>query len=234
MTKLLALEASGDACSVAVTIDGQTEELFEEAPRGHAQRMLPMIDSLLNNYKLRVKDLDAIAFSRGPGAFTGLRIAAGVTQGLAFGAELPVIGVSTLQALALGVIRFDAVEGNQILSVLDARMGEIYCALYTLAGGECIAQTEEIICRPESFPVLDLLMQSPGLHLLGNGSELLHPFLLDAGIKTKSLNNAALPRACDVLTIAGELWRSGQTVSAEQAVPVYLRTESAWKKLEEQ
>jgi len=116
---LLALETATEACSAALAVDGDIRERFEVAPRGHSLLILPMIDELMAEAEISIEQVDAIAFGRGPGAFTGLRIAVGVTQGIAFGADLPVVPVSTLAALAQGS------ESNSVLAAIDARIGPL-------------------------------------------------------------------------------------------------------------
>ena len=128
MSVILAIETSTPACSVALTIDGVLLEDFRLAPRQHNDLILPMVDQLLTQANIHLKDLDAIAFGKGPGSFTGLRIAAGVVQGLAYGADLPVIGISTLEAMALEA--FQKYHKDYWLAALDARMGEVYIGGY--------------------------------------------------------------------------------------------------------
>ena len=113
---LLALETATEACSAALAIDGDICERFEVAPRGHSQLILPMVDELMAEADIAIEQVDAIAFGRGPGAFTGLRIAVGVTQGIAFGADLPVVPVSSLAGLAQGCV------SDSVLAAIDARM----------------------------------------------------------------------------------------------------------------
>ncbi|MGS0465800.1 tRNA (adenosine(37)-N6)-threonylcarbamoyltransferase complex dimerization subunit type 1 TsaB [Cobetia marina] len=131
MTTLLAIDASSSACSVALWQDGVVTAERCEAPRQHTQLMMPMIETLLADAQLTLKDLDALAYGHGPGSFTGLRIAAGTIQGLAFGLEVPVIGVSTLAALALQAHRHH--HARFVLPMLDARMGELYTGAYRVA-----------------------------------------------------------------------------------------------------
>ena len=128
--KILAIDTATDACSVALHLDGDYREIHELAPRRHAEILLPRIRTLLSEAALSLRDLDALAFGRGPGAFTGVRIATGVIQGLAFGADLPVVPISSLHALAQGAWR-ERGEGN-VLAAFDARMGEVYWGAYRL------------------------------------------------------------------------------------------------------
>ncbi len=151
--KLLAVETSTEACSAALIIDGEIQERFEIAPRIHTRLILPMIDSLLADAELKPQQLDALAFSRGPGSFTGVRISTGVIQGIAFGADLPVVPVSTLAAIAY---HFFLQRGEYCAFVaMDARMGEIFWGVYQkdqqgfaqLIGDEVVTLAENI-----SFP----------------------------------------------------------------------------------
>src|SRR5688572_24121923 len=150
MAIILALDTSTEACSCALSIDGVIAEDFEYCPRQHAQKILPMIHALMAKHELGFAQLDAIAFGRGPGSFTGLRIAAGVTQGLAFAAELPVIPVSTLAAIALEVRQ--TVSASHVLSCLDARIDEIYWGIFGFDGdGLPVLLEQEVLCKPEKM-----------------------------------------------------------------------------------
>ncbi|MGB5065729.1 MAG: tRNA (adenosine(37)-N6)-threonylcarbamoyltransferase complex dimerization subunit type 1 TsaB, partial [Candidatus Competibacter sp.] len=144
--KLLALDTATDACSAAVWVDGVVHERYELAPRRHAALILPMIEAVLAEAGLRPAQLDAVAFGRGPGAFTGVRIAVGIAQGIAFAADLPVVPVSTLAALALGVGRE---TGHARLAVaLDARMSEVYWGTYVVTADDAELLGEERVCAP--------------------------------------------------------------------------------------
>lgn len=252
MSRILAIESSHDACSVALWIDGQMKELFEQTPRSHAQRLLPMVDGLLADAGLTLRQLDAIAFSRGPGSFTGLRIAAGVTQGLAFGADLPVIPVSTLQTLATAL---KSPVAQYCAVAIDARMDEAYFAAYIVSPSGLIEVAGEQIVPVMKLSLPDaaqcyqagkLLAKTEGTvsspldshwHCVGSGWQLLpqaqSPWIIDK--QAASLKPSVLqPRAEDVAQLASRLWSEGKYVSADQAQPVYLRGTGAWKKRDQQ
>jgi Inactive homolog of metal-dependent proteases, putative molecular chaperone len=147
MTTLLALDTATEACSVALLHDGKVTSHYEVIPRMHAQKLLPMIKQLLANSGVALNALDAIAFGRGPGAFTGVRIAIGVVQGLAFALERPVLPVSNLAALAQGALREHGVQ--QVAAAIDARMDEVYWGCYKAEAGEMRLQGLEAVLPPE-------------------------------------------------------------------------------------
>jgi len=223
--RLLAIEASADACSVALLHQGVVCERNETEPRQHSQLLLPMVDELLQEASLALRDIDAIAFSAGPGSFTGLRLALGVAQGLAFGAELPLIAVSSLAALAQAVIEARALqEGAQVFCVVDARMGECYGGHYAVRDGRAEALAEDCLLPPEALA--DLPLSPESCVLVGNMSN--HAVLacrswahIDVSI---ALGRHLLPQA-----VAS--WAVGEVVTAEAAQPVYLRGKSSWKSL---
>lgn len=123
-TRILAIDTATEACSVAVWNQGEIHALFELCPREHTQRILPMVQQVLAESGLALNQLDALAFGRGPGSFTGVRIGIGIAQGLALGADLPMLGISTLQTMAQGAWRVCGAE--RVLAAIDARMGEVY------------------------------------------------------------------------------------------------------------
>lgn len=224
--KLLALDTATDACTVALLIDAEVLARGVIEPRGHAQRILPLVDELLAEAGLPLAALDALAFGRGPGSFTGLRIAAGIVQGLAFGADLPVVPVSDLAALAHGAWR--ETGHDRVLAALDARMGEVYWgAFHVAARGKAAPQDREYVCPPGEVPQ----PQGEGWFGAGPGwavwSEMLRERL---GSAVTAWDGARLPHAHDIALLAATAFARGETVAAEQALPVYLREEVAWKK----
>ncbi|MGH8604327.1 MAG: tRNA (adenosine(37)-N6)-threonylcarbamoyltransferase complex dimerization subunit type 1 TsaB [Gammaproteobacteria bacterium] len=217
--KLLALDTSTDACSVALEIEGHVFARFELAPRRHAEIILPMIEQLLSEAELRVKQLDAIAFGCGPGAFTGLRIACGVTQGIAFSADLPVVPVSTLAALAQGGYRATAHE--KIIAAIDARMGEVYWGLFQLTqDGLMQAVSEERVSA-----LGDLVLPQGDELWAGIGSGWGTATAPPAQIQPRlcDVKPQLLPDARDILSLAKPAFLQGAYVAAAQALPTYVR-----------
>ncbi len=214
---LLAIETATDCCSCALTAAGTLRWRELHTPRGHAERVLAMIDALLAEAGLEAAALDGIAFGRGPGSFTGLRIAAGVAQGLAWARGIPVAPVSTLQALALAAARRHG--ATRVLAALDARMGEVYWGSYT-GGGPLEAAGPERVCPPEAVevPAEDgWLGAGPGW---GRHGEALRARL---GDRVAAIEPELLPSARDLLAPAAEALRRGRGVGAGDALPVYLR-----------
>nr|VFJ47718.1 MAG: tRNA threonylcarbamoyladenosine biosynthesis protein TsaB [Candidatus Kentron sp. FW] len=227
MKSILAIDTSTDACSVALYSGGEYSESHVLAPRRHTEILLPEIEALLSRSALSLHDLDGLAFGRGPGAFTGLRIATGVIQGLAFGTGLPVIPISSLQALAQGIWR-EHKERN-VLTALDARMGEVYWGAYRIGpGGLAVSVTDECVCVPEKVTL-------PEGSWFGAGSGwTTYGEVLDQRIKQlsnhdrvrrelRSIEQDCYPHARDVATLAIAALEHTEIVTAEQAQPVYLR-----------
>jgi len=226
--KLLAVETSTEACSAALHIDGETQEKFEIAPREHTKKILPMIDSLLAEAELKPQQLDALAFSRGPGSFTGVRISTGIIQGIAFGADLPVIPVSTLAAIA-HYFFCQNLNKNIAFTAMDARMGEIFWGVYRknhlghteLIGEEAVTLAGNIIFSEQ---------QGVGI---GSGWAVYQPQLSDClGDLLISVDADHLPRASAIADLGIIGFNQNQAVEAENAMPVYLRNKVAKKESE--
>ena len=217
---LLALDTSTEACSAALLLDDVLLQRFELTERSHAELLLPMVDALLAEAGVALADLDGIAFGRGPGAFTGLRIATGVAQGLAFGANLPVAAVSSLAAVAEQV---PAAAGESILVCNDARMGEVYWGVYRREDGAIVAVAPEAVTAPERVGE----GAPAGRHAAGNAF-LRHPTLsarlLSAGLR---LHDGIYPRADAVARLGALELAAGRGVPAEMALPVYVRDDVA-------
>jgi len=228
MSKILAIDSSTEACSVALLLDGKVFKRFQLAPRKHAELLLPMVDDILKQADVSLVELDAIACCVGPGAFTGLRIAVSVAQGLAFASNLPCIAVSSLEMLAIGA--FEKTKANICLSAIDARMKEIYFAIFKrqddgnakLLGSECVIDPLEI-----EFGKWDINTQAVKT---GNGwSE------YEFNHSIKQLNTIELldqfPHAVDMLDIAESALNANKLLKPELLQPIYIRNNVAKKKL---
>lgn len=227
MSLIVALDSSTDACSVALYADGQLDARFELAAKSHTQRLLPMVDELLQTNNLTLRDLDAIAFGRGPGSFTGLRICMGIVQGLAFGAQLPVIPVSTLEAMALGYYRANPDVTSPVLVSLDARMDEVYWGLFGPAGDSVSALSDEFVMRPELLSMQDVVQSLNG-QFIAVGSGWHYPAMQALGVST--IVPDAQPKAEDIALIASRVWAAGGAINVLDAQPVYLRDTISWQK----
>ena len=223
--KLLAIDTTEEACSAALSIDGATVERFELAPRRHSELVLPMMDGLLADAGLALGALDALAYARGPGSFTGLRIATSIVQGAAFGAGLPVVPVSSLQALAQGCAAPHGAAA--VLAALDARMGEVYWGAFRRdAGGIMRPVGEEAVCAPTDVPV----PEGDGWYAAGSGWQTYTDVLAERCALRADPDVDAQVHAAAVAQLAVVLYGEGRAVDAEQALPVYLRDRVAWAK----
>jgi tRNA threonylcarbamoyladenosine biosynthesis protein TsaB len=221
--RLLAIEAATPACSAALSVDGEVLERYALAPRQHAALMLPMIESLLLEAGLRVPQLDAIAFGRGPGSFTGVRIAASMVQGIAFAADLPVVPVSTLAALALGGMRESGIP--RVMAVMDARKAEVYWGCYVKTGDDVMTlQGSECVCAPDAVPESG---QDDWVGVGGGWSAYGEQLMQRLGERVVRLMPDLEPRAADVARLAVHDFHQGVSVRPEEAVPVYLRNNVA-------
>lgn len=224
--KLLALDTSTEACSVALYLQGQTFALDEVCPQQHSKRILPMVEQLLAEAGLSLNQLDGIVFGRGPGSFTGVRIGVGVTQGLAFGADLPVFGVSTLAAMAQAAYR--VYHANQVVAAIDARMAEVYIAAFAAdSHGLMQPMAAEQAIKPE---LLSPFLLQGTVWGAGTGWQTYSAQLLNSQ-SVKIAQDILYPSAQDMLPFGMAAFTAGHFVAAEQAEPVYVRDEVTWKKL---
>lgn len=222
MTTLLALDTATEACSVALLHDGKVLSHYEVIPRLHAQRLLPMIKDLLAEAGIAMSALDAIAFGRGPGAFTGVRIAIGVVQGLAFALERPVLPVSNLAVLAQRAFREQGVL--QVAAAIDARMDEVYWGCYRETAGEMRLVGAEAVMAPE----LAALPADITGEWFGAGTGWGYAERIPVALSGHDAS--LLPHAQDLLTLATFAWHRGEAVQADDAQPVYLRDKVATPK----
>lgn len=223
--KILALDASTQACSAALLRDDSITEKFELAPRQHAQLLLPMARELLAAAQLELTDLDGIAVAAGPGAFTGIRIAVGMAQGLALGAGLPVATVSTLAALALRNHRLHAAPRS--LVVQDARMQEVYWAAYEMdAGGQPVLQGAEQVSAPQDLPLSDF---DTSWYAAGSGWAAYPQALSTLQGQLSGPPEEFEPHAEDAARLGAAQIAAGSAGQATQAEPSYVRDNVARK-----
>lgn len=225
--KILALETSSERCSAALLVNGDILERAQVARRTHAELILPMVESLLAETGEALEQLDAIAFGRGPGSFTGVRVATAVTQGLAFGADRPVVPVSDLAALAACAHRVHG--AGRVLACLDARMHEIYWGAFEAlspkdirASGEEQLGPADSLSPPESGPWFGA----------GSGFGVYGKVLAERLAGALYGQDASLvPMARDIAALAAGLLARGQSVGVDEALPVYLRDRVAKPKV---
>ena len=218
--KILALDTATEACSAALLIDSDLRSRELELGRGHAERILPMIDELLAEAGLPLSKIDAIAFGRGPGGFTGVRLAASVTQGLAFAAGIPVVPVSDLAAVAQKALGFN-VEADRVVVCNDARMQEVYWASFQRDASNLARQVgEEKVGRPG-------LVELPAgwASAVGAGRGFLaYPELpVRLAAQLSAIEDNLLPSAREIAFLAVPEVLGRRMVAAEEAIPVYLR-----------
>lgn len=224
--KILAIETATEACSAALLCDERIIERYRIAPREHNRLILPMIESVLTEAGLVVEQLDALAFGRGPGSFTGVRIAAGVVQGIAFGAELPVVPVSTLAALAQDALEETGM--NWAYACIDARMSEVYWAVYRQRGEGSHAELrgEEAVLPANHVP---FPQDSRGVGMGSGWSAYGSVLRKHLGNRLEAVLPDRFPRAAMIARLGAEALRRGFAVPAEQALPIYLRDNIARK-----
>lgn len=225
--KILAVDTATEACSAALLVGDKLFSRWEEAPRDHTRKILPMVQAVLEDAGISLSDLDAIAFGRGPGSFTGVRIGISVAQGLAFGAGVPLIGISTLAAMAQGAYRLDGAQ--QVLTAIDARMNEVYFGRYELIDGRMQLVGDEVVSEPAAL--VDVCGKLAGrVTCVGTGFETYGETL--SGLADElAESQVRFPAAEDMLPLARAAWLAGEAVPVEQATPVYLRDKVTWKKL---
>ena len=226
--KILALDTATENCSAALLISGALLWREELIGRGHAQRILPVIVELLSEAGAALQDLTAIAFGRGPGAFTGVRLAACVAQGLAFGAALPVVAVSDLLALAQRALAHES-DVDRVLVCTDARMHEVYCGAFERGpGGLAVASGAEYVAAPRAVQLPDAWRQAAVARakVLGVGSGFAaYPELVVSGVD--KIRENLWPRAAEIAQLAVAEVNAGRLLAPEAAIPVYLRDDVA-------
>lgn len=246
MPTILAIDTSTDACSVALMIDENT--IFESsliAPREHTQRILPMVASLLKEQGLTLKEVDAIGFGCGPGSFTGLRICSSVAQGLAYGADIPLIPISNLYAMAQAVLRVslnqeiavnEIESGAVVIPIFDARMKEVYWSAYKVLNQSGQLSLEpymnEEVCSPEHCQkTLNDMLPDQCIYPAGSGWDYEQLGAIDTGQSSLILKDRLIySSAVDIAQLAWKDYLLGKTISPLNVEPTYLRNEISWKK----
>jgi tRNA threonylcarbamoyladenosine biosynthesis protein TsaB len=222
--KLLAFETATEACSVALFVDGVVRERFELAPRRHAELALPWAEQLLAEAGIARSQLDAVAAGRGPGAFTGVRLAISIAQGIALALDRPVVPVSTLATLAMQS------EGD-VIAAIDARMGEVYLGAFRRVGEDLQALAPETVVKPADATI----PEGAGWHGIGTGFA-----AADSALRTRlqaqlgAVDAAALPHAADVARLAALAYARGEALAPERVEPAYLRNHVALTLAEQQ
>ncbi len=221
--KLLAIETATEACSAALSIDGEIQERYQLAPREHNELIVPMCEQLLSEAGIQLGQLDALAFGCGPGAFTGLRIAASVTQAIALAHDLPVACISTLANLAY---QADSDIGQRIVPAIDARMEEIYWAVYEKDDqGDMVLVSDENVQLPHEVENMSDIVCG-----LGSGWSTYHDVLsMKFNLAAHAINGQALPRASVTAQLGGRKYHTDAMVEAMDALPVYLRNQVVQK-----
>lgn len=225
--KLLAFETSTEACSVALWLDGEVGERFELAPRRHAELSLPWAEALLAEAGIGRSQLDAVALGRGPGAFTGVRLAIAVAQGIALALDRPLLPVSTLAVLALraSVPAGEAPAGeaapHRVYASIDARMGEVYTGAFELRDGEAFALDAERVCAPAEAVVPG---ENGGWLGVGTGFGAAEGALAQRlAPRFAAIDAQALPHAADLARLAAAAYARGEAIAPELVEPAYLR-----------
>lgn len=227
--KILAFDTSTEWCSAALSLDGEVRTRAVHAGQKHSELLLPMVTALLDEAGLALRDLDLIAFGQGPGSFTGLRIACGVAQGLAFGAGLPVLGVVTLEALAEEAAL--ETDGDRVVACLDARMREVYAAIYRRAGAGWQVESAPGLYAPAEAP----LPEGEGYIGCGSGFAAYAEVLADryAG-RLSHVQPELHPHARAIARLAGARFAQTGGLPPEAAEPFYVRDKVALKTCERQ
>ncbi len=216
---ILAIDTTTDVCSAALAKGSEIYARKILAPREHAQRILGLVEALLIETDLEVKQLDAIAYGCGPGSFTGLRIAAGVVQGLAFGGDVPVLPISSLRSIAL--MANQQFKTDYVMAALDARQHEVYWGLYKTDPQQLMAlEGEELVLPPGEVPLPDDVSQWVGA---GPGWAAYQGVLTEHVGKDIIVYEDIMPEAEAVVQLALRDFADGKALPADKALPTYIR-----------
>ena len=229
--KLLAIETSTEACSVALWMDGQVRERYQIAPRRHTELVLPWAGELLAEAGIVKSQLDAIAVGRGPGAFTGVRLAVALVQGMALALDKPVVPVSTLAALAMQAVEpgqgspAAGLDGDDILAAIDARMGELYLGLFRRDPQRLLIALGDEWMALSSQP--NIALASPVLGVGSGFAASSQALVLALGDRLSQVDVGALPHAADIARLAALAYARGEVIAADLLEPAYLRNKVA-------
>jgi tRNA threonylcarbamoyladenosine biosynthesis protein TsaB len=225
--KILSLDTATEACSAALYIDGEVTTQYQLAPREHSRLILRMIADLVADAGLDVSQLDAIAFGRGPGSFMGLRIAAGIAQGIAFAHDTPLVPISTLEAIAQ--VAHDRYQVNHVLAAIDARMDEVYWAAYRLEHGRWLLQDEEQVISPDQLTAPEAGYSAQWLAAGTGWASYGDRITAAINYTPGQIESECFPSAEAIAKLAVLRVEAGETVRPAAAVPVYLRNDVAKK-----
>ena len=224
MTTILAVDTSTEACSVALQIGDKTIAKFADEPRSHSRLLMPMVQQVLAEAEIKVNQLDAIGVSIGPGSFTGLRIGFAAVQGMAYGADIPVAPMSTLELMIATYVRQESAQAGEIIALLDARMSEFNLGRYQLDDNKQIVALEaDQLMTAEQ--VIELLKANNPKAIIGDAGN-----LFELAPQFAKCFTQIYPNAVDILPIAQQQLSDGLAVNIETVDLVYLRGTEAWQK----
>ena len=227
---VLCVDTSTEACSVAVLCSTDKEQVISDhfmlAPREHTQKILPTVAKVLQQSGLALSEIDVVAYGRGPGSFTGVRIGISIAQGLAYGIDKPMVDISTLHAMAQQAYKTEQI--TDVYAAIDARMGEVYFAHYQLENDLMVLVNEEVVIKPGDLLTLELKVEENAV-LVGSGWDT-YPELVEY-FKDAAKLDIEFPSSKYMLDQVVSCVENGATVAPESATPVYLRDKVTWKKL---
>ena len=224
MTTILAVDTSTEACSVALQIGNETIAQYADEPRSHSRLLMPMVQQVLAEAQIKVNQLDAIGVSIGPGSFTGLRIGFAAVQGMAYGADIPVTPVSTLELIAATYRRQQNIQAGDVITLLDARMSEFNLGRYRLDKNNQIValEADQLVSTEQA---LELIKANQPSAIIGDAGN-----LFESATQHAELFTPIYPNAIDILPMAKQQLDQGSAVNIESVDLVYLRGTEAWQK----
>lgn len=226
--KILGIDTSATAASVAIVDENKIIGEFSiNTALTHSQTLMPMVESLLKNTGVTLTDIDAIAVNAGPGSFTGVRIGVAAVKGMAFSSDIPCLSVSTLHSMAYNLLETDCI----VCAVMDARCSQVYNALFKVSNGKVTRLIEDRALALQDLK-LDLQKYDEKIILVGDGAVITYEYLKDEyeNIVLASKNNR-IQTASSVAVVGYELFEKGETMTAAQLMPVYLRLPQAQREL---